>query len=361
VTLDTVHKNRPEIGQADRVYESDGLLPALNGGWTPQIEAKGLNTTEDGASYCIDSNYMKGTSPGDIGSGRRTQIIQNHRNIEIRNHGQESPTLNKKQGGGQLPMVLNHQFRPETRPSIEQDGQSGRSGLLYNSDYSYPLSSSPHYLVDDSFLAMEDELRIYEDVAPSQRSGTFNMKVVEIWDDYNSKMREDGNTGALTQNFGSDAVRNGNKILELIPLKNDSGTVYSKDGRRLSRHYDEGIGIHWKYEDYNVDFAEIPDKVQPCLTPGRVDKRQNGRRMKEDNDPMFTLTGQDIHGVTENKKRIRKLTPKECWRLQGFPDWAFDRAVEENSDTQLYKQAGNAVTVNVIEVLGQEIMEVRSP
>jgi DNA (cytosine-5)-methyltransferase 1 len=47
--------------------------------------------------------------------------------------------------------------------------------------------------------------------------------------------------------------------------------------------------------------------------------------------------------------RIRKLTPRECWRLQGFPDWAFDRARDAGvSDSQLYKQAGNSVTVNVI-------------
>lgn len=46
--------------------------------------------------------------------------------------------------------------------------------------------------------------------------------------------------------------------------------------------------------------------------------------------------------------RIRKLTPRECWRLQGFPDWAFDKAQEVNSNSQLYKQAGNSVTVPVI-------------
>jgi DNA (cytosine-5)-methyltransferase 1 len=47
--------------------------------------------------------------------------------------------------------------------------------------------------------------------------------------------------------------------------------------------------------------------------------------------------------------RIRKLTPKECWRLQGFPDWAFERAKADGiSDSQLYKQAGNSVTVNVV-------------
>lgn len=50
----------------------------------------------------------------------------------------------------------------------------------------------------------------------------------------------------------------------------------------------------------------------------------------------------------DSNLRIRRLTPKECFRLQGFPDEYFDRAKEVNSDSQLYKQAGNSVTVNVI-------------
>lgn len=52
--------------------------------------------------------------------------------------------------------------------------------------------------------------------------------------------------------------------------------------------------------------------------------------------------------VNGEEVRIRKLTPKECFRLQGFPDEYFERAAEVNSDSQLYKQAGNSVTVNVI-------------
>ena len=58
-------------------------------------------------------------------------------------------------------------------------------------------------------------------------------------------------------------------------------------------------------------------------------------------------------GVTDGY-RIRKLTPRECWRLQGFPDWAFDKAQEVNSNSQLYKQAGNSVTVNVISAIAKE-------
>lgn len=52
---------------------------------------------------------------------------------------------------------------------------------------------------------------------------------------------------------------------------------------------------------------------------------------------------------------IRKLTPRECWRLQGFPDWAFDKAQKVNSNSQLYKQAGNSVTVNVIEEIAKRL------
>ena len=49
--------------------------------------------------------------------------------------------------------------------------------------------------------------------------------------------------------------------------------------------------------------------------------------------------------------RIRKLTPKECFRLQGFDDEDFEKAEEVNSNTQLYKQAGNSIVVDVLEAL----------
>lgn len=87
--------------------------------------------------------------------------------------------------------------------------------------------------------------------------------------------------------------------------------------------------------------------VVPVITPDRMNKRQNGRRFKENGDPTFTLNTQDRHGIYDGL-RIRKLTPRECWRLQGFPDWAFDKAQEVNSNSQLYKQTGNSVTVPVI-------------
>ena len=57
--------------------------------------------------------------------------------------------------------------------------------------------------------------------------------------------------------------------------------------------------------------------------------------------------------------RIRRLTPRECWRLQGFPDEYFDKAKAAGiSDTQLYKQAGNSVSVPVAKAIGERLKEV---
>lgn len=65
------------------------------------------------------------------------------------------------------------------------------------------------------------------------------------------------------------------------------------------------------------------------------------------------VTGSEQTTLT-NDGRIRMLTPRECWRLQAFPDELFDKVKDAGlSDSQLYKQAGNSVTVNVIEAIAK--------
>lgn len=101
--------------------------------------------------------------------------------------------------------------------------------------------------------------------------------------------------------------------------------------------------------------------VRPCLTPERMKKRQNGRRFKENNEQAFTVTAADRNGVmlkNGDVVAIRKLTPRECWRLQGFSDEQFDKAKNAGvSNSQLYKQAGNAVTVPVVRAIGEKLTE----
>lgn len=200
--------------------------------------------------------------------------------------------------------------------------------------------------------------------------------------------------------------------------------ILNKDFRHQFEaiHDISGVGSTLMARDY-----KDPQRIAiPVLTPDRVEKRQNGRRFKDDGEPMFTLTSQDRHGVAvepigivdpqgrktkvvvpkdivptlrsqahgnepnvcfnvgENKDSnskhgifvklsdeltvyavwyekyqcyiaIRKLTPKECFRLQGWSDDYFEKAQFVNSDSQLYKQAGNGVTVSVIKAIAENM------
>lgn len=240
-----------------------------------------------------------------------------------------------------------------------------------------------------------------------------------------------GLSPTLTTNKG-EGIKTAIKIIGEINSSQD-GKILSADG--IANCHSAGHGNN-------------PKIAIPVLTPDRTEKRQNGRRFKENGEPMFTLTRADIHGVAieptgfncmpdgtcrtlknqyqknsgvnfacqtdrgatavavkikniaastirkvvprnrvpilrgqsqENNLdicvkvaeeltvyavwyekyqcyiAIRKLTPKECFRLQGWTDEYFEKAAFVNSDSQLYKQAGNGVTVNVIEAIAKQL------
>ncbi len=79
---------------------------------------------------------------------------------------------------------------------------------------------------------------------------------------------------------------------------------------------------------------------------------QNQKRARVGHGIAYTLTTHADKAVVGTDMRIRRLTPKECLRLQGFSDEQIDKLLVVTSNTQAYKQAGNAVTVNVIHALG---------
>ena len=166
----------------------------------------------------------------------------------------------------------------------------------------------------------------------------------------------------------------GNVMPTTIRSNPNQGRVYDKSGLSPCLNKMEGGGRQ-----------PLIEEPCACLTPDRVNKRQNGRRFKNPGEPMFTLTKQDIHGIAivgnvyqsrgqagklyttdgisptvsgqrinsqgymQNGTRIRRLTPRECMRLQGVPDYITDKLIAAGiSDTQLYRAAGDACTVNVI-------------
>jgi DNA (cytosine-5)-methyltransferase 1 len=79
--------------------------------------------------------------------------------------------------------------------------------------------------------------------------------------------------------------------------------------------------------------------------------------MKEPDEPIFTLTAMDKHGVEYNG-RVRRLMPKECFRLQGYTDKQFEKLVKIGiPEAQLYKMAGNSVTTNVVTAIGFKLKQ----
>lgn len=218
--------------------------------------------------------------------------------------------------------------------------------------------------------------------------------------------------------------------------------INDKNGKERSQQ-DRVYAIDGDMTALNSSLGGRHNIAIPVLTPDRTEKRQNGRRFKENGEPMFTLTAQDRHGVAIKVKEatkqgyseafygdsinlsmpgsktrrgrvghqiaqtldtscdqgtpiiltgdkpditdknngiyvempegfmvyaiwyekekcyiaIRRLTPKECFRLQGWTDDYFEKAAFVNSDSQLYKQAGNGVTVDVVYEIGRRIAE----
>jgi DNA (cytosine-5)-methyltransferase 1 len=134
----------------------------------------------------------------------------------------------------------------------------------------------------------------------------------------------------------------GGQIPMVTAIPNTNGNVHSLDAN------------YWKGSN-NPNKSRRSQIAVPVLTPDRENKRQNGRRLKTDGEPSFTITGQDRHGVF-NGMRIRRLTPTECERLMGLEDnWTakgiMDGKEVDISDTQRYKMCGNGVVTNCVDYI----------
>ena len=90
----------------------------------------------------------------------------------------------------------------------------------------------------------------------------------------------------------------------------------------------------------------INKKVASCLTTAQNKRADITNYICDEVGENFMVNPDNVKNL-----RIRKLTPKECWRLQGFDDEDVDKAAKVVSPSQLYKQAGNSITVNVLEAI----------
>ena len=174
----------------------------------------------------------------------------------------------------------------------------------------------------------------------------------------------DGVAITLTSNAGGFGGKTGlYEMTEPAPCDNpcdsqglffidmNAGAKLTDTARCITARQDSGISKH-KGEHSGV-FVE--DRARAVNSPERDTVRQQGRRIKEPDEPMFTLTTQDKHGIMRYG-RVRRLMPIECFRLQGFTDEQFRKAEATGlKDGRLYKMAGNAVSVPVISAIGMFI------
>ena len=158
----------------------------------------------------------------------------------------------------------------------------------------------------------------------------------------------DGISPTLTSGGGGLGTKTGLYFVKKDPQK---GIVTKDCCGTIDAAYYKGLGA--RQQRTGVMVTSLPRAV---IRPDKENIWQNGRRIKSPDEAMFTLMASSIHGILLDS-RIRRLTPLEAFRLQGVPDEYFERAAAVCSDSQLYKQAGNAVTVPVVRLIGQRIRE----
>ena len=117
---------------------------------------------------------------------------------------------------------------------------------------------------------------------------------------------------------------------------------------------DDGDGIDTAYPDSKTRRGRVQKNMAHTITTddskGVVLEINKNRTSNT-----ITTVQKDNYAVELPEYRIRKLTPKECWRLMGCSDEDFHKAEQVNSNSQLYKQAGNAIVVDVLEAIFKQM------
>ncbi len=230
-------------------------------------------------------------------------------------------------------------------------------GLLNSKFFGVPQNRERVYIVAYRHFRADSRRKVFPVTAGSSKT------LIRLIDGAQGKRVYDaaGIGCTLTASSGSFGGKTGLYFVDLTTGK----PKLTETAHCIKARYASGI------TNRSGDNSGIYYGCRAVLTPDRLNKRQNGRRFKDCGESAFCLTVQDRHGImicscdecSESNiacGRIRRLTPRECWRLQGFSDDMFDKAAKVNSDSQLYKQAGNSVTIPVVYAVGQRITEIQN-
>jgi DNA (cytosine-5)-methyltransferase 1 len=164
-----------------------------------------------------------------------------------------------------------------------------------------------------------------------------------------------------------------NKIKDILEESVDEKYYINREWTFVEDKGHQGEFIHGSFEQNKRLYSEENSTMRTLSAADRghnniiVKARINGINFKQIGNildaegicsTLDTMQGGYREPKVLEEYRVRKLTPKECWRLMGFPDENFDRAKEMNiSDSQLYKQAGNSIAINCLYYIFKNLFE----
>ena len=158
----------------------------------------------------------------------------------------------------------------------------------------------------------------------------------------------------LPDNYNLKEVRRLYGVFDTEESTHQAGSVYDENG--LSPTLDTMQG-GWRQFCIEIKNNTKKGYLEAAEGDGvDISGRMQYHRGTVQKGMIQTLNTSQDYGVVTKNLRIRKLTPKECWRLMGFDDEDFDKAAQHNSNTQLYKQAGNSIVVNVLEAIFNNLL-----
>lgn len=167
------------------------------------------------------------------------------------------------------------------------------------------------------------------------------------------EINQDGVSNTLT------TVQKDNYVVEGLPIREATKQGYSVAN--------DGDSVNLQYPTSKTRRGRVGNQIANTIQAGETNQGVvEGGLYTQDSISHFRGVMPDLSRTLKAYKhdaaycdgfRIRKLTPLECFRLQAFPDSAFEAAEQVNSNSQLYKQAGNSVTVNVIEAIANRFKE----